>query len=613
MVVEQESGPPMQSMAIGITPPSLDILRQLDLDRPFVEQGVPVSRAYVHEEGRLLGCVTFDNIPSRYRFILSLPQRVTIQLLEKSLARWPCVELRRDAELVGFRQGDGPVLAALRTPSGEVEVAARLLAGCDGHRSTVRALAGIPAAEHRYRTRFAMADYHDGTGMGPEAHLFFGSRGSVESFPMPGKLRRWIVLTPSDHRAEDEIAVICRRVREETGHDLSSQDPLAHSRFTPKWLLCRAFHRGRIVLAGDAAHVMSPIGGQGMNTGFADVEELSNAIARILRGGARPEPLLRAYTQFRRRAFRMAAARAARGMWLGTRTGRLASKARSCLVRGILLRPPIRQRLAPYFAMLTLPRAPAARRANADAGSARRPSTKISLGHQLQDPQRKRAYNERLFTRVASSYAFVTRALSLGRDAAWKRRLVAALPEVARPACVDLACGTGDITALVAARYPAGEVHGIDLTPAMLTLARQRGTCGVTFSRQDMCQLAFADASIDIVTGGYALRNAPSLADALGEIRRILKPGGTAAFLEFSKPAARVPQRLDLLVLKAWGSLWGFLLHRNAETYAYIAETLRRYPDRAALHRLTHEAGFDVVHAQLFYFGVLELLVLRKR
>lgn len=620
VVVDQASGPPTQSMAIGIMPPSLDILRELDLDQPLIRRGVPVSRAYVYEEGQQLGCVAFDHIPSRYPFILSLPQRTTIELLENSLARWPCVQLRRDTELVGWREDDERVFATVQTPTGTAQIAARFLAGCDGHRSAVRKLAGIPAVESRYGTHFAMADYHDQSDLGPAAHLFFGSRGSVESFPLPGNLRRWIVLTPPEHGADDKVAVICRRVCEETGHDLSRQEPLAHSRFAPKWLLCGRFHRGRIVLAGDAAHVMSPIGGQGMNSGFADVEHLSDVLVRILRRGAAPTPLLRTYTQFRRRSFRTAAARAARGMWLGTRTGRFASKLRSWLIRGVLLRRPIGPRLAPYFAMMTLRRAssrgstsPAARAMKDGAAGALRPRADLSLDSHLQVPELKRAYNERLFTRVARSYGFVTRALSLGRDAAWKRRLVAALPEMARPVCVDLACGTGDITALLAARYPAGEVHGIDLTHAMLALARQRGVRGAVFSRQDMCQLALPDDSIDILSGGYALRNAPALAGAAAEIHRVLKPGGTAALLDFSKPAAKVPQLLQYLLLVAWGSFWGLLLHRNAEVYAYIAQTLRRYPDRAALHRLFREMGFEVVSSNLFYFGMLEHLVLRKR
>jgi len=638
VVVDQADEPPVESMAIGIMPPSLEILRPLDLDRAFVRHGLPVTRGYVHEEGRLLGCVRFEGIRSRYPFVLSLPQRTTIQLLEEALQRWPQVQLHRGMELVGCREEGDRVVATLETPGGTNEIGAGYLAGCDGHRSTVRILAKIPAATHRYRPRFAMADYLDQTGMGPEAHLFFSSRGSVESFPMPGNLRRWIVLATADHRPEDDVSVICRHVHARTGYDLSGQEALWHSPFTPNWLLCRRFYRGRILLAGDAAHVMSPIGGQGMNTGFADAELLSDVLVRVLRLGEPIEAHLRAYSEIRRRAFRTIAARAARGMWLGTRTGRSASRARTWFIRAVLLRPPIKQRLAPYFAMLNIPRptlgpryvrgrpvgqtglleirrlkTSAATQSKADTAPPLRPRKGLSLDEHLRVPELKRAYNERLFTRVAGKYGFVTLALSLGRDRAWKRLLVRALPEVARPVCVDLACGTGDITALLAERYPAGEVHGIDLTPAMLDLARRRCLPGVIFSRQDMCRLSFQDESVHIVTGGYALRNAPSLEGALAEIRRVLKPGGTAAFLDFSKPATKVPQVLGHIVLKAWGSLWGLLLHRNREVYAYIAETLRRYPDRTALHRLFDETGFERVAGNLLYFGMLELVVLRKR
>jgi len=610
----------------------------LDLDQAFVQHGLPVTRGYVHEEGQLLGCVRFENIPSRYPFVLSLPQRKTIQLLEDALECWPKAGLQRGMKLVSCREEEDRVVAAFDSPTDRTEIAANYLVGCDGHHSTVRALAKIPVNTHRYRPRFAMADYLDETGMGPEAHLFFSSQGSVESFPMPGNLRRWIVLTTPDNSAEDDVSTIRRYVYERTGYDLSGQEALWHSPFTPKWMLCRRFYRNRILLVGDAAHVMSPIGGQGMNTGFADGELLSDVLERILRRGERPEAHLRAYTEIRRRAFRTAAARAARGMWLGTRTGRSASKVRAWVIREVLLRPPIKQRLAPYFAMLTIPRPTLgpryvrgrpigevgvlevmnmttipATQSKANLAPPLRPRKGLSLDEHLRVPELKRAYNERLFTRVAGRYGFVTLGLSLGRDRAWKRRLVRALPKMARPMCVDLACGTGDVTRLLAERYPDGEVHGIDLTPAMLDQARRRGLPGVIFSRQDMGQLSFQDESVHIVTGGYALRNAPNLKVALAEIHRVLKPGGTAAFLDFSKSAAKVPQMLGYLVLKAWGSLWGLLLHGNPEVYAYIAETLRRYPDRITFHRFLQEMGFEVVASNLFYFGMLELVVLRKR
>ena len=164
---------------------------------------------------------------------------------------------------------------------------------------------------------------------------------------MPGNLRRWIVLTTPDNSAEDCVSKIRRYVFVRTGYDLSGQEALWHSPFTPKWMLCRRFYRDRIILAGDAAHVMGPIGGRGHELGFADAELLSGVLERILRCGESPETHLKAYTEIRQRAFRTAAARAARGMWLGTRTGRPAAKVRAWFIRQVLFRPPIKQRLAP--------------------------------------------------------------------------------------------------------------------------------------------------------------------------------------------------------------------------------------------------------------------------
>ncbi len=176
-----------------------------------------------------------------------------------------------------------------------------------------------------------------------------------------------------------------------------------------------------------------------------------------------------------------------------------------------------------------------------------------------------------------------------------------------------VACGTGDIAFLLAQKYPAGRIIGIDITERMLMLARLRNTwANVGFFKQDMGCLGAAPTSIDIVTGGYALRNAPDLAQALEEIHRVLRPGGTAAFLDFSRPATRVPERLQHWILKAWTGFWGMALHRNHEVYSYIAESLRRYPDRIELRRLFEGKGFTVVHTRPHFFGITELLIVRK-
>jgi ubiquinone/menaquinone biosynthesis methyltransferase len=230
----------------------------------------------------------------------------------------------------------------------------------------------------------------------------------------------------------------------------------------------------------------------------------------------------------------------------------------------------------------------------------------------LDDPEKKRLFNRRLFAEVAPKYDFVTRALSFGRDQAWKRKLIASCPPLAdSPRCVDLACGTGDICRSLAARFPKADITGIDLSEDMLAIARDNTPSG-DWRCEDMGATSIEDASVDIITGGYALRNAPQLEVALKEIERMLKPGGQATFLDFSKSPNRLIAAITYGLLKFWGGFWGFVLHRNPDVYGYIAGSLSRFPDRAALNQQIENAGLSVSSSQLFYGGMLQLLVIRK-
>ena len=237
----------------------------------------------------------------------------------------------------------------------------------------------------------------------------------------------------------------------------------------------------------------------------------------------------------------------------------------------------------------------------------------LRIDAEIDTPEKKRRFNELHFTEASSRYDLATRAMSLGRDQSWKRHLVAALPGSGGAICVDLACGTGDVAFLLADKFPQGSITGIDLTAEMVILAENRNPFGnVSFACQDMTATSFADASVDIVTGSYALRNAPELALGLNEVHRILNPGGHAAFLDFSKSGGRRMQALQYWLLKCWCGLWGTLLHGNPTIHAYIADSLKQFPPRDDYHRMVRRCGFDVVSSRLFYFGMLELLVIRK-
>ena len=231
----------------------------------------------------------------------------------------------------------------------------------------------------------------------------------------------------------------------------------------------------------------------------------------------------------------------------------------------------------------------------------------------LSQPQAKRDLNRAIFDVAAPRYDCITRVLSFGRDAVWKDRLVAQLPGQPVAVCLDLACGTGDLTFRLAAKYPHAQILGLDLTAAMLERARAYDVdARVQFLQGDMGRTGLASASVDLVTGGYALRNAGDLDEALAETYRILKPGGIAAFLDFSKPPGRVIQWVELLLLKFWGGFWGAIFHRSPGVYAYIAESLRCFPDRRQLAEKFRAHGFEVVSSELHFLGIMQCVTLVK-
>ena len=243
----------------------------------------------------------------------------------------------------------------------------------------------------------------------------------------------------------------------------------------------------------------------------------------------------------------------------------------------------------------------------------------------LRRPASKRDYNRRVFRAVAPRYGAVTRLLSFGMDALWKRTLVAWLPRrpgagatpaakpprpsaAAIPRALDLACGTGDISLLLARRFPEGRIEGLDLSPAMLARARRRRGAGqVRFRLGDLGRLPYPAESFHLVTGGYALRNAPDLKKCLREVFRVLRQGGTAAFLDFNRSPVPWLGRLQVRLLALWGGLWGLLLHGNPEVYSYIAETLALFPDRARFEALLRELGFRGVRSRLPPGGFVSL------
>jgi|SRR5688572_19754397 len=214
---------------------------------------------------------------------------------------------------------------------------------------------------------------------------------------------------------------------------------------------------------------------------------------------------------------------------------------------------------------------------------------RVPLRTALESSASKRLYVRRLFATIADRYDLITVLLSFGMDRRWKRVLVGFAGDVSGRRALDLACGTGDIAFELIDR--GAHVAGLDITHRMLQIAKQKRDAA--FVVGDMMALPFPDAHFDVVTTGYGLRNVPELSRAIGEIGRVLKPGGLLLSLDFNRPANPLVRGVYLAYLTLVGSTLGAILHRDPDTYRYIPESIRRYPGAPAVAQLMRNGGFS--------------------
>ncbi|MFL6214529.1 MAG: ubiquinone/menaquinone biosynthesis methyltransferase [Blastocatellia bacterium] len=236
---------------------------------------------------------------------------------------------------------------------------------------------------------------------------------------------------------------------------------------------------------------------------------------------------------------------------------------------------------------------------------------KLNLKEHVASKEKKQSYANRLFETIAARYDFFTAFMSYGMDRGWKREMIRMLDLNGDETTLDIACGTGDIAFMTAARLTTGRAIGLDITQAMLDIAERKRIEhhieNVCFHRGDIMRMPFADATFDCVTGGYALRNVPDVACALTEIERVLKPGGRLLSLDFGHPPNPVYRRAYLHYLTVVGSLVGLMMHGDADTYRYIPETLKLYPGQRGVREMMEAAGFVETGFRQFGGGIMAI------
>lgn len=206
-----------------------------------------------------------------------------------------------------------------------------------------------------------------------------------------------------------------------------------------------------------------------------------------------------------------------------------------------------------------------------------------------------------MFDRIAPVYDPMNRLMTAGLDRRWRRLAAEA---VVRPGdrVLDACCGTGDLA--LAAERAGGRVTGLDFAPQMLERARRKSRT-ITWVEGDLLALPFADGSFEAATVGFGVRNVPELERGLGELARVLAPGGRLAILEITTPRGALAPFYRLWFDRVVPLLGRAL--RGGDAYAYLPASVRRFPDPDELAALLARTGFGDVRYRLLAGGIVAL------
>ena len=291
-IVDKTAGPGTTSRALAVQARTLELYRQLDLTEAVVAQGHHVPAVNLWVKGEAAARLAFESVGAGltpYPFLHIFPQDQHEQLLIERLQALG-VAIERQTELVGFTDENDRIAARLRGPDGqEVDCAAAYIAGCDGARSIVRETVGSGFPGGTYRQIFYVADVEaGGPALNGELHIDLDEADFLAVFPLAGQGRARLIGTVRDERADraDTLAFEDVSDRAITHLKVDVRKVNWFSTYHVHHRVAEHFRKGRAFLLGDAAHIHSPAGGQGMNTGIGDAINLAWKLAAVVSGRA---------------------------------------------------------------------------------------------------------------------------------------------------------------------------------------------------------------------------------------------------------------------------------------------------------------------------------------
>ncbi|WP_040790848.1 FAD-dependent oxidoreductase [Nocardia paucivorans] len=297
VIVDRQAEGANTSRAAVVHPHTLEILEPYGVVPALVNRGVHTPTFAIRDRDRLLMAVPFSELPTAYPYTLMISQADTEKFLLDRLTELGG-KVTRPAVVTGISQESDSVTVTLE--EGE-SLRARYLLAADGMHSLVRERSGIGFAGSAYAESFTLADVRLSGGVPTdEVILYFSPAGLVVVAPLPDNMFR-IVATVDEAPRDPDIAFV-QGLLDERGpqaHPAVVEEVVWGSRFRVHHRIADTFRRGRVLLAGDAGHVHSPAGGQGMNLGIEDAVTAATTLSRVLAG--EPETLLDEYAAARHR------------------------------------------------------------------------------------------------------------------------------------------------------------------------------------------------------------------------------------------------------------------------------------------------------------------------
>ncbi len=227
---------------------------------------------------------------------------------------------------------------------------------------------------------------------------------------------------------------------------------------------------------------------------------------------------------------------------------------------------------------------------------------------ELTGPARQR-YVADLFSRISGHYDLMNDVMTLGMHRGWKRRTAAIAARAMPGPALDVSTGTGDLAFQLARDSGTDRIVGLDLLPEMIARARGKATrqeySKVCFTVGDALSLPFSTGAFACATAGFSLRNMPDVRQAVGEMARVVMPGGRVALLELSPMETSLKARLFRLYFHGMVPLIGKLIARDRAAYTYLPQSVDRFYDAENLAGILRDSGLERVNYRRLGFGTV--------